>query len=111
MSTRSTRFCSKPPDHLVIGDEAMNERRFERFDVMETVLLGVQPIKGTMSSDTPRVGCSTTPKYQKTSSRSLVRNSSRKRDSGARSTGGERHDAGAQAAVGDRSQSSHYADQ
>ena len=49
---------------------------------METVLCAVQLVKGTMSSDTPRGGRSTTPKYQKHSSRSPVRASSRKRDSG-----------------------------
>ena len=87
----------------------MIERRLESSDVMETVLRGAQPIKGTMSSDTTRVGRSTTPQSQKATSRSPVRNSSRKRDSGARSTGAERCYAGAQAAVGERSQSSHYA--
>ena len=48
----------------------MTERRFESSDVMETVVRAVQPVKGTMSSDTSRVGRSMTPKYQKHSSRS-----------------------------------------
>ena len=64
---------SKPPDNFVIGDGTMVERRFEGSDVMETVLRAVQPVEGTMSSDTPRGGCSMTPKYQKHSSRSCVR--------------------------------------
>ena len=73
----------------------MIERSFESPGVMETELRDAQPIKGPMPSDIPRVGRSTTPRYQKHTSRSPVRNSSRKRDSGARSTGGERHDSGA----------------
>ena len=77
---------SKPLDYFVLGDETLIERRFESSDVMETVLRGVQPIHGTMSSETTRVGRSTTPKYQNTTSRSPLRNRSRKRDSGARST-------------------------
>ena len=52
---------SRPLDKFVIGDETMIERRFESSDVMETVLRGAQPVKGMMSSDTTRVGRSTTP--------------------------------------------------
>ena len=51
---------------------------------METVLRAAQPVKVGMSSDIPRVGRSVTPKYQQHSSRSPVRASSRKRDSGAK---------------------------
>ena len=102
---------SRHPDNFVIGDETLIERRFESSDVMETVLRGVQLITGTMSSDTTRVGRSTTPKYQKATSRNPVRNSTARGDSGSRNTGAERYNAGAQAAVGERSQSSHHANQ
>ena len=57
----------------------MFERRFEGSDVVETVLHATQPVKGTMSSDTPRAGRLTTPEYQKHSSRSPGRDSSRKK--------------------------------
>ena len=78
---------------------------------METVLRDAQPVKGTMSSDTTRAGRSTTPKHQKATSRSPVRNSSRKIDSGAKGTSTERHYAGTQAARGERSQPNNYASQ
>ena len=102
---------SRPPDNFVIGDEAMIERRFESSDVMETVLRDGQPVKGTMSSDTTRAGRSTTPKHQKATSRSPVRNSSRKRDSDAKGTSTDRHYAGAQAARGEKFQPYHSASQ
>ena len=44
-----------PPDNFVIGDETMIERRFESSDVIETVLRDAQPIKGTISFDTPEL--------------------------------------------------------
>ena len=75
---------SRPPDNFVIGDETMIERGFESSNVMETVLRDAQPVNGTMSSDTTRAGRSTTPKHQKATSRSPVRNSSRKRDFSAK---------------------------
>ena len=102
---------SNPPDKFVIGDETMIERRFASSGVMETVLRDAQPSEGTMSSDTPRIGRSTTPRYQKYTSRSPVRSSSRKRDSGAGDTGGERYDYSAQTSAGERSQWSHDANQ
>ena len=86
-------------------------RRFEGSDVMETVLHAVQPVKGAMSCDTPRVGRSVTPQVSEAFLTESCESQPRKWDSGATNTSGDRHDSGAQASAGEGSQSSHYVNQ
>ena len=86
----------------------MSERRFESTDVLETVLDAAQQAECAMSSDTPRVGRGMIPKHLKHVSRGPVRESSRTRGPGARSTSGERHYSGAQDSVAEKSRLSHY---
>ena len=69
----------QPPAIFVIGDETMFELFFESTYVMETVLGAAQPVKGTMSSDTPRAGRSMIPTRLKHVSRGPVKESSRKK--------------------------------
>ena len=84
------RQVFQPSTNFVIGDEEMLEQRFESMVGLKTVLDAAQPAKGAMFSDTPRVSRGTIPKHLKHISRGPVRESSRKRGSGAKSTSGER---------------------